>query len=82
MLVHGCSHPACLALVRSLREHGRRVEIDVLDLNEKELSTQARQRGIPRTLWCIGDEWLLTDAQGERALTKEALLQKAERWNS
>ena len=82
VLVRGCSHPACLALVGSLRECGCRVEIDVLGLNEKELPTQARQRGIPSTLWCIGDEWLLTDAQGERALTKEALLQKAERWNS
>jgi len=91
VLVRGCDHPACLRLMACLRQRGCRVEIDVLELDETELADQACQRGIPRTLRCVGDlarpnlcadheAWLLTDESGERTLTGAALLQEAEKW--
>jgi ATP phosphoribosyltransferase regulatory subunit len=55
VLVRGCDHPACLRLTARLRQLGCRVEIDVLGMDETELADQARQRGTPRTLRCVGD---------------------------
>jgi ATP phosphoribosyltransferase regulatory subunit len=55
VLARGCDHPACLRLIARLRQRGCRVEIDVLELDETELADQARQRGAPRTLRCVGD---------------------------
>jgi len=55
VLVCGCDHPGCLALIARLRQRGSRVEIDVLGLDETKLAEQAHQRGIPRTLRCLGD---------------------------
>jgi ATP phosphoribosyltransferase regulatory subunit len=83
VLVCGCDHPACLALVRRLRQRGCRVQVDVVESGEAELARQARQRGIPRTLRRADDVWLLTltNGKGERTLTVAALLQEAETWN-
>jgi len=82
VLVRGCEHPACLALVDRIRQAGCRVEVDVLGQDEAALVNQARQRGIPRTLCWTGDHWRLTDEKGKRALTEAALLQEAETWCS
>jgi ATP phosphoribosyltransferase regulatory subunit len=82
LLVHGCEHPACLEMVRSLRHLGCRVEIDLLGLDTAGLASKARQRGIPRTLQCTGGDWRLIDEGGERTLTDIALLHEAETWLS
>ncbi len=80
VLVCGCDCPACLTLVRRLRQRGCRVETDVLQLDEAELVVQARRRGSPRTLRRADDVWLLTDESGEHTLTQAELLQQAETW--
>ena len=82
LLVHGCDHAECLALLRRLREKGCRVELDVLGLEGTALIDQARQRGIQRVLHCRGDTWRLRDGEGERDVTGEAVLQEAEMWAS
>ncbi len=82
LLVHGCDHAACLALLRRLREKGCRVELDVLRIEGAALIDQARQRGIQRVLCCRGDTWRLWDGEGERDVTAEAVLQEAETWAS
>jgi ATP phosphoribosyltransferase regulatory subunit len=80
VLMRGCDHPACLALVRRLRQRGCRVEVDVLGLDEIALADQTRWRSIPRTLRCADGDWLLTDERGERVLTDTELLREAEAW--
>jgi ATP phosphoribosyltransferase regulatory subunit len=82
LLVHGCDHAECLALLRRLREQGYRVELDVLRLGGTTLIDQARQRGIQRVLRCCGDRWRLWDGESERDVTGEAVLQEAETWAS
>jgi ATP phosphoribosyltransferase regulatory subunit len=82
LLVHGCDHAECLALLRRLREKGCRVELDVLSIEGTALIDQARQRGIQRVLRCCGDSWRLWDGEGERDVTGEAVLQQAEMWAS
>lgn len=82
VLVHGCNHPACIALVRQLRQCGCRVEIDVVDLDDPDLASLALQRGISRTLRCADDGWILIDVDGERSLPSALLLQEAETWCS
>jgi ATP phosphoribosyltransferase regulatory subunit len=82
LLVHGCDHAECLALLRRLREQGCRVELDVLRLEGTALIDQARRRGIQRVLRCCGDTWRLWDESGERDVTEEAMLQQAEGWAS
>ena len=82
LLVQGCDHAECLALLRRLRETGCRVELDVLGLEGSALLEQARRRGIGRVLSCRGDRWKLWDESGERDVTGAALLQEAARWAS
>jgi ATP phosphoribosyltransferase regulatory subunit len=82
LLVHGCDHAACLALLRRLREKGCRVELDVQRIEGTALIDQARQRGIRRVLRCCGGTWRLWDEKGERDVTGEAVLQEAEMWAS
>jgi ATP phosphoribosyltransferase regulatory subunit len=82
VLVHGCNHPACIALVGQLRQCGCRVAIDVVDLDGVELATQARQRGISRTLHCAEAGWILSAEDGERSLPSALLLQEAKAWCS
>jgi ATP phosphoribosyltransferase regulatory subunit len=82
VLVRGCGHPACMSLVRSLRERRCRVEVDPLGLDETELTDQARQRGIPRTLRCAASGWLLVDERGGRTMTETALQDEAEVWTA
>ena len=82
LLVHGCDHAGCLALLRRLRETGCRVELDVLCLDGAALIDQARQRGIGRVLRCCGDSWKLWAGETERDMTAEALLREAEGWAS
>jgi len=80
--VSHCDDPACLAMVRRLRQCGCRVKTDVLGLSEEELAGQARQQGIPRTLRRTDQGWLLIDDQNQRTLTDTALLQEAKTWIS
>jgi ATP phosphoribosyltransferase regulatory subunit len=80
VLVGGCDHQACLALVARLRQRGCRVDTDLLAVNPADLAEQARQRGIPRTLRCVGRGWLLADERGEHTLDEAALLAEAETW--
>jgi ATP phosphoribosyltransferase regulatory subunit len=82
LLVHGCDHAQCLALLRRLRETGCRVELDVLGFEETALIEQARQRGIRRVLRCCGDTWKLWDGEAERDMTGATVLREAERWAS
>jgi ATP phosphoribosyltransferase regulatory subunit len=80
LLLHGCDHPACVALAGHLRQAGCRVEVDVLGLDEAELPAEARRRGIPRTLRCTAGGWLLSGENGPRTLTAAALLEEAGAW--
>ena len=81
LLVRGCQDPACLSLVRRLRDLGCRVEIDPLGLDAQDLALQARRRGVLRTLTRSGRQWLLADTQGgERLLSESELLQEAGLW--
>jgi ATP phosphoribosyltransferase regulatory subunit len=80
VLVGSDSHFACLELIGRLRQQGCRVELDLLGLDVQQLVEQARQRGIPRTLWYAGGEWLLVDCHGQRIVTEPAVLQEAESW--
>jgi ATP phosphoribosyltransferase regulatory subunit len=80
LMVQGCDHATCLALLRRLRETGCRVERDVLGAEGATLIDQARRRGIGRVLRCCGDAWKLWDGDGERDVTATAVLQQAERW--
>jgi ATP phosphoribosyltransferase regulatory subunit len=82
LLMHGCDHPACLALAQRLRQSGFRVEVDVLGLDRATLLDQARRRGIPRLLRCSGGGWYLWDEDGEWPLTEETLLEKSQTWRS
>jgi ATP phosphoribosyltransferase regulatory subunit len=80
VLARGCDHSTCLALVRLLRQRGCHVEIDPLGLDFPQLESQARRRGIARTLRCSGGNWLLTGEDGERCLSGAAVLQESETW--
>jgi ATP phosphoribosyltransferase regulatory subunit len=80
VLLHGCDQPACLAMANRLRRAGCRVEVDILSTAAAELPAVARRRGIPRTLRCTADGWLLTDETGQRTLPDTALLQEATTW--
>ena len=80
VLVHGCQEGACMALVKELRQHGCRVEVDVLGIEAASLAAEARQRGIPRSLRCEVDGWILADEAGQRALSRSALLAQASAW--
>jgi ATP phosphoribosyltransferase regulatory subunit len=80
LLVRGCGHPTCLASVGRLRQQGCRVAVDPLGLEPAEILDQARRRGIPRTLRCAAEGWLLADNSGERRVTETALLREAEKW--
>jgi ATP phosphoribosyltransferase regulatory subunit len=80
VLVGSCDHPACLSLLRLLREQGCRVEVDVLGLDEQEMREQARKRAIPRTLCCAADGWNLADEGGERTLGVAELVREAATW--
>jgi ATP phosphoribosyltransferase regulatory subunit len=82
LLVRGCDHPACLSLLRRLRERGHRVEVDVLGLDEASMAEQARQRAIPRILRCAGDAWILAEDGGERTLGAADLLREASTWSA
>ena len=82
LLVHGCGHAACLALLRRLRGTGCRVELDVLGFEGTALIEQARKRGIGRALRCCGDTLKLWDGEIERDVTGEELLLEAGRWPS
>lgn len=82
VLVGGCHHPDCLALVARLRQQGCNVEVDPLGLDTPALVRQARQRGCHRTLECAPGGWLLIDQHGERILNEIALLGEAQRWIS
>jgi ATP phosphoribosyltransferase regulatory subunit len=77
-----CEQPACLSLVQNLRRIGCRIEVDPLNSDPQALMRQAQQRGIMRSLYPTIDGWLLTDEQGERALTSAELLQIAQTWIS
>jgi ATP phosphoribosyltransferase regulatory subunit len=79
-LVGGCHHSACLAMVRRLRLQGCRVEVDLWGLDVRELLEQTRRRGIPRTVHCASDGWLLVDEKGKRILAETALLEEAKAW--
>jgi ATP phosphoribosyltransferase regulatory subunit len=81
LLVHGCGHPACLALVQRLRQQGCRVEVDLFGLDEASLAEQAHLRAVPRTLNCSGARWLLSDAGGRRVVTEATLLGEAATWD-
>jgi ATP phosphoribosyltransferase regulatory subunit len=84
VLMHCCDHAACLALVRTLRQRGCHVEVDVLGLGVEGLHEQARERGIPRVLRCAGGKWHLWDRSGERTLTEEEVILECgriEEWN-
>jgi ATP phosphoribosyltransferase regulatory subunit len=80
VLVRGCDHPDCLALVAQLRQHGLCVQVDVLGRDDTELAELAQQQGIIRTLRCAGETWQLNDAVGDRVLTADELLREAETW--
>jgi ATP phosphoribosyltransferase regulatory subunit len=80
LLMHCCDHESCLTLLRNLRQRGYNVEMDVLGLARTDLIDQARLRGIQRVLYCGDGQWSLWDADGERVVTPESLLQEAERW--
>lgn len=80
LLLLGCNHPSCLAVIKRLRQIGLRVEVDVLGLDAAGLAEQARRRRIPHTLRCVGDAWLLTDERGERTLAPADLLRQAREW--
>jgi ATP phosphoribosyltransferase regulatory subunit len=80
VLVQGCAHGDCLALVGKLRRQGCQVETDVLGISDAELSDYAGQRGIARTLRCAGAAYLLSDADGQRALSEADLLSEAKSW--
>ncbi|MGD8792181.1 MAG: ATP phosphoribosyltransferase regulatory subunit [Anaerolineae bacterium] len=80
LLAHNCHRPECLALVAQLRRAGCRVEVDVLGLDDGDLTGEARRRGIARTLRCAGRRWLLADEGGERLLDGEALIREAAAW--
>jgi ATP phosphoribosyltransferase regulatory subunit len=82
LLVHGCDHAACLALLRRLRETGCRVELDVLGFEGTTLIDQARRRDIQRVLRCCGDKWKLWDGDSERDIAGEDVLREAARWAS
>ena len=82
LLVRGCAHPACLALVSRLRQLGCRVEMDVLGLADRELAEYARQRGTLRTLRCVDGACLLSDMDGDRTLSGDELLLEAGSWIS
>ncbi len=81
LLAGGCVHEACLATVSHLRRLGCRVEVDPSGATAGELAGLARQRGIPRTLQCAAEGWLLADAGGERVLTEDLLLREAGTWS-
>lgn len=80
LLVQGCDHSTCHALMQRLRTRGCRIEVDVLGLSGPELHHLARQRGISRTLRCTGEEWVLSDERGDRLLTENELWQEVEAW--
>ena len=80
LLVQGCAHRRCLALVGRLRQQGCQVETDVLGLADAELADYAGQRGILRTLRCADGGYLLSDVKGERTLTVADLLSEAKSW--
>lgn len=83
LVVHGCNHPDCLALIRRLRQAGYRIEVDVLGRDEAELLAHARRQGAGHTLRCQGDGrcWLLRDERGERTVTAAQLLEEMKTWN-
>jgi ATP phosphoribosyltransferase regulatory subunit len=82
VLVRGCDHPTCLALVELLRQRGHHVAVDPLGSDRSQLESQARLRGVARTMWCSGGNWLLIDKDGERCLSGAELLQESETWKS
>jgi ATP phosphoribosyltransferase regulatory subunit len=81
LLVQGCGHPACMDLVRQLRETGCRVEVDVWGYKGPALLAQARKRGAIHTLQCRGDAvtWLLDDK--ERVVRTETLVKEVAQWS-
>lgn len=81
LVMGGCGHPACLALVERLRRQGRRVEVDVLGRDATNLLDHARRQGARYTLRCQvdGGPWLLGDATGERIVAIEELLGEMQR---
>lgn len=83
LVVQGCDHPACLSLVRRLRQAGHRIEVDVLGRQGEELLAHARRQGCRRVLRCRDDGhcWLLGDEEGERAVTADRLLEEMKTWN-
>jgi len=82
VLVERCERRACLALVQRLRQQGCRVEMDVAEPGGEDLAQTARQRGIPRTLRCAAEGWLLTDDEGVHHLTEADLLRASGGWAS
>ncbi|MFC2029433.1 ATP phosphoribosyltransferase regulatory subunit [Chloroflexota bacterium] len=80
LLVRGCAHRGCLALVGQLRQMGCQVETDVLGLADAGLADYAGQRGITQTLRCTESGYLLSGMGGERALTEAELLSEAKSW--
>ncbi|MDH7487701.1 MAG: ATP phosphoribosyltransferase regulatory subunit [Anaerolineae bacterium] len=83
LVVQGCDHPACLGLVRRLRQEGYRIEMDVLGRQGEELLAHARRQGCRHVLRCQDDgrSWLLGDEKGERAVTAHRLLEEMKTWN-
>ena len=83
LVVHGCDHPACLALVQRLRQEEYRMEMDVLGRQGADLLAHAHRQGARYVLRCQGDgrTWLLSDEKGERALTAAQLTEEMRTWN-
>jgi ATP phosphoribosyltransferase regulatory subunit len=80
LIVHSCHRIQCLDAVRTLRQLGCRVAVDVRGLEPAELAENARLNGVERTLFCTEGHWLLVDGSGERSLTLDELLREASTW--
>lgn len=73
--------PACLQAALSLRRHGLRVEIEVLERQRAALEDYAAQRGIRRLAICLGDgRVLLCGAGQEQVVEVRELEEQALAW--
>ena len=85
IIMKACRHPACHALAAKARSLGLSVEIEVLGRQGEELIAYGQAKGATRILACDENSptnYLLTDAQGSRWLSRQQLEEEMASWTS
>ncbi len=76
LIVQGCMHSHCLAVIQRMRQNGRRVVVDVLNRSLEELTALAHAQNACVVRCLDGLRWQVTAPDGQEITLDEASLLK------